>query len=77
MKLNLLWELKLNEIEVFSFLSFVMGLIMLIIGAGWDSIVGIYINHNQGYGIYQIAWMAFWGIYSFWAWYIVDKWGEK
>ncbi len=77
MRFLVLWQIKLNEVEGFALFSWILGIIMFLVGAGWDYIIGVHIGHHEGYGIAQIAWMAFWGIYSLWAWCIMDKWSEK
>lgn len=77
MKFIMLWQVKLNEIEGFALFSWILGIIMVAVGAGWDYIIGVKMAHSEGCGLYQILWMGAWGVYSVWAYAIMDKWSEK
>ena len=77
MKLNLLWELKVNELEVHFIASAIIGAVMFLIGAGWDLIAGIHVHHASGFGFWQFIWCAFWGLFVVWSYLLAVKWGEK
>lgn len=78
MKLDFLFDFKSNELEIFALISMVLGCSMFVIGAAFDPIaMKFLINHQQGFGLGQVVWCAFWGLYSFWAYSISIKWGEK
>lgn len=76
MKIDWVADFRTNELEVFSFVSMLIGIIMLGGGIFWDVIAGVQINHNKGMGWQQMSWCGFWGCYVFFAWYILSKWGE-
>ena len=77
MKLNMLWEFKVNELELHFLLSTLIGLVMFLIGVTWDMIVGVRVHHSQGIGLYQWIWIASWGLYSLWSFLMAMKWGDK
>ena len=78
MRFNMLWEIRLNEIEGFSLVSLILGICMVLVGAGWDWIAGLqFLAHHEGCGWRQALWITLWGVYSFWAWCVMDQWSEK
>lgn len=76
MKLDIVSEFRVNELEVFAWISMGVGMLMFLGGIFWDKIAGIHITHRPGFGWMQIAWCAFWGLYTFYGWAIQDRWGE-
>lgn len=77
MRITVLWDLKSNEVERFAIASFVIGVVMFLAGLCWDWIAGVNVQHAKGLGTMQILWLAFWGLYTFWAWYVCSRWGER
>lgn len=69
-------EIKLDEVEWFGAVSTVGGVAIFIVACFWDSIVGVHVAHNEGYGLAQILVMAISGIYSGWSLSINRKWHE-
>jgi hypothetical protein len=69
-------NIDLREVEWFGLVSELMGMVLVVLGIFWDEIAGIQIQHSAGLGWMQILWIAFWGLYSFWAWHINKTWGE-
>ncbi len=76
MKFNWIAEFKMNEVEGFSYFAMLVGFVMLIVGLLWDKIAGVQIAHNEGIGLAQMLWIAFWGLFSVWGMLIATKWGE-
>jgi len=77
MRLDMLLDFKTNELESFAMVSMLLSLSLLIIGALFDPLAKKFgITHQSGFGLGQIIWCAFWGVYSFWAYTIASKWGE-
>jgi len=69
-------EIKLDEVEYFGLVSTAVGVIVFIVVCSWDSLVGITVNHHNGYGWMQILIIASSGLYSMWALAINRKWSE-
>ena len=74
-------NISLKEVGIFGFVSMIMGIALTILGCFWDGIVSLPMFHqnivfHKGYGVWQILWMGFWALYSFWAWTIGIKWSE-
>lgn len=77
MKFNWVAEFKANSIEVFAWVSAMVGMAMFVVGLFWDYIAGVNVAHNEGLGIGQICWLAFWGLYTLYGWLLQNEWGEK
>jgi hypothetical protein len=72
-------KIEPREVEIFGFVSMVMGISLTLMGCFWDDIVTLKMFHqniivHKGYGAGQIIWMSFWALYSFWAWAVGIKW---
>ena len=76
MKFNWIAEFKINEVEGFAYFSMLVGFAMLTVGLLWDKIAGVQIAHNEGLGLGQMLWIAFWGLFSVYGMLIASKWGE-
>ena len=67
-------DVNLKEVQRFSEVSMVMGVMVFLFFAFFDIIAGVQINHNKGYGYQQILVMAGSGLYTFWSYCIHLKW---
>jgi hypothetical protein len=83
MKLNMLWQfvvgkpiVKTNEVEIFAWVSILLGLVAFTTILLWDWIVGPHIAHNEGYGYLQILALAGIGLYVLFGVFISQRWGE-
>ncbi len=76
MKLNMLWELKINSVEAYAWAGVAFGSMVFLIATFWDNIAGIQIRHHQGYGWQQILVMAASGLFAFWGVCVARNWGE-
>jgi hypothetical protein len=69
-------DIKLKEAEWFYLVSTVIGVGVFVFACSWDSMVGITINHNHGYGWMQILIIATSGMYLLWALTLRSTWNE-
>ena len=65
-----------KEVEYFGLASMIIGVCVFIFACSWDSVLGITVNHAQGYGWMQILVIASSGLYSLWAFTINRNWNE-
>ena len=81
MKINTIWEIKLNELEGHFIVSMFIGVLMFLGGLFWDFIVqrndAMNIVSSKGLGWMQICWCFAWGMFVLWSSYLMSKWGEK
>lgn len=77
MKIEFLWDVKTNELELHFIVSAIVGAMMFLVGAFWDGIIGVKVPHHEGWGIWQILWCAGWGMLTLWSYFMATKWGEK
>ena len=75
MRLNFLWEIKLNELDQKLIVDMIIGISMFLMGAFWDLIAGIRVPHNPGFSWMQILWCVFWGLYVFYTWWYQQHYG--
>lgn len=77
MKLEFLWEAKLNEIEARLIIDTIIGWVALLIGVFFDPIAQrLLLHHNEGFSLGQWVWCAFWGLYNIWTGFQLSKWKE-
>lgn len=76
MKFQMLWDIKLNEVEGFAIVSMILGATVFLTAAFWDLVATEQIAHHEGFGWQQVTIMALSSLYVFWGYIIQKKWKE-
>ena len=79
MRLNFLWEIRWNELDVKFLIDMIVGIAMFLLGVFFDPIANkLNIHHStERLPFWQISWGLFWGLYILWTYLYQQEWGEK